>query len=184
MNKPYNGRDYLILKVIAGATKAGIEPDRKKEANKTLSRTKTKMNRHQPQDNGMMLAELKYLRAQVKAKDEKIAKLTEEVQELRGQVNLTAIFDPNTEENKAFDEIVSQIARDETELLVVSQIIARDQTELLDSCLTVCAELRGQERALFERLALVEACRSLLQHYPEHHTKVLDLCKMALRLTL
>lgn len=109
--KPYNGRDYLLLKIIGGATKAGVQPDRKKEANKTLSRT-TKMNRSdrgaKPQENGMQVAELKHLRAQVKAKDEKIAVLTKEVQELRAQVNLTAIFDPTTEENKAL-ELVSRV---------------------------------------------------------------------------
>lgn len=49
----------------------------------------------------MLTAELKHLRALVKAQAEKIATLTEEVQELRGQVNLTALFDPTTEENKA-----------------------------------------------------------------------------------
>jgi hypothetical protein len=102
--KPYNGRDYLLLKIIGGATKAGVQPDRKKEANKTASRgkTMTRADRGQkPQENGMMVAELKHLRAQVAAKDKKIADLTKEVQELRAQVNLTAIFDPNTEENKA-----------------------------------------------------------------------------------
>lgn len=101
--KPYNGRDYLMLKIIGGATKAGIEPDRKKEANRTASRGK-KMNRadrQKPQENGMMVAELKHLRAQVKAKDEKIAALTKEVQELRAEVNITKMLDPTTEENKA-----------------------------------------------------------------------------------
>lgn len=102
--KPYMGRDYLVLKIIGGATKSGIQPDRKKEANKTASRGKN-MNRadrgQKPQENGMMVAELKHLRAQVKAKDEKIAALTKEVQELRAQVNIAAILDPNTEENKA-----------------------------------------------------------------------------------
>jgi hypothetical protein len=104
--KPFMGRDYLLLKIIGGATKAGVEPDRKKEANKTAARG-NKMNRadrQKPQENGMMVAELKHLRAQVKAKDEKIAKLTEEVQELRAQVNLTAMLDPTTEENKALAE--------------------------------------------------------------------------------
>lgn len=31
-------RDYLMLKVIGGATKAGVEKDRRKEANKQASR--------------------------------------------------------------------------------------------------------------------------------------------------
>ena len=31
-------RDYLMLKVIAGVTKAGVEPDRKKQENKQAAR--------------------------------------------------------------------------------------------------------------------------------------------------
>lgn len=37
---PYNGRDYNILKVIGGATKAGTHKDHKKEQNKYASREK------------------------------------------------------------------------------------------------------------------------------------------------
>lgn len=37
---PYNGRDYNIIKIIKGATKAGVEKDQKKEQNKYSSREK------------------------------------------------------------------------------------------------------------------------------------------------
>jgi hypothetical protein len=40
--KPYMGRDNLIVKIVGGATKAGIEPDRKKKENKSRSRGKIK----------------------------------------------------------------------------------------------------------------------------------------------
>lgn len=33
-------RDYHLLKIIAGATKANVQTDRKKEANKKLARQK------------------------------------------------------------------------------------------------------------------------------------------------
>lgn len=35
-------RDELILKIIGGATKSGIQPDRKKEENRTRSRKRVK----------------------------------------------------------------------------------------------------------------------------------------------
>ena len=38
--KTYTGRDYNIVSIINGATKAYIEKDHKKEANKKTSRTK------------------------------------------------------------------------------------------------------------------------------------------------
>lgn len=57
-----------------------------------------------PQENGMMVAELKHLRAQVAAKDAKLKELEAEVQELRREVNLTKMLDPTTEENKALAE--------------------------------------------------------------------------------
>ena len=40
---PYNGRDYNMVSIIKGATKAGIHKDLKKEANKTASRTKVEV---------------------------------------------------------------------------------------------------------------------------------------------
>ena len=61
-------------------------------------------NKHNSQDrrqeNGMMLAELKHLKAQLAIKDKRLKELEEEVKELRGQVNVAAILDPNTPENK------------------------------------------------------------------------------------
>lgn len=33
-----NGRDYLLLKLIAGATKAGVHVDRRKKANRNACR--------------------------------------------------------------------------------------------------------------------------------------------------
>lgn len=38
--KKNNGRDYLMVAVINGVTKAGVEKDRKKEENKKLARKK------------------------------------------------------------------------------------------------------------------------------------------------
>ena len=38
--KIFNGRDYLILKLISGETKAGIRSDRRKKANKERCRPK------------------------------------------------------------------------------------------------------------------------------------------------
>lgn len=80
--KPYTGRDYLMLKIIGGATKAGVEPDRKKEANKTASRGK-KMNRadrgNAQQQNTMQLAELKHLKASLAIKDQRIKQLEEQL---------------------------------------------------------------------------------------------------------
>ena len=35
---PYNGRDYNIIKIIKGATKSGVQKDKKKEQNKYASR--------------------------------------------------------------------------------------------------------------------------------------------------
>jgi hypothetical protein len=100
----YNGRDYLIVKIIGGATKAGVQVDRKKEANRTASRG-NKMARadrgQKTQENGMMVAELKHLRSLVKAKDQRLATLEKEVEELRLKVNLTEMLDPTTEENQA-----------------------------------------------------------------------------------
>lgn len=32
MRKPYNGRDWLILRLVQGATKSGTHIDRKKES--------------------------------------------------------------------------------------------------------------------------------------------------------
>ncbi len=37
-----NGRDYLILAIIKGATKSGTQKDEKKEQNKKLARKKVK----------------------------------------------------------------------------------------------------------------------------------------------
>lgn len=37
-----NGRDYLILAIIKGATKSGTQKDKKKEQNKKLARKKVK----------------------------------------------------------------------------------------------------------------------------------------------
>lgn len=41
--KPIKTRDYLLVKVINGVTKAGIHKDQKKEANKTASRSKVEI---------------------------------------------------------------------------------------------------------------------------------------------
>lgn len=38
-----NGRDYLILEIIKGATKANVQKDRKKEAEKYKARTKVQI---------------------------------------------------------------------------------------------------------------------------------------------
>jgi hypothetical protein len=40
-------RDHLLLKVIGGATKAGIAVDRKKEANKRTSRKPIRKEEHE-----------------------------------------------------------------------------------------------------------------------------------------
>jgi len=40
----YNGRDYLKLELIKGATKAGVEKDQKKEINKKKCRKKVDPN--------------------------------------------------------------------------------------------------------------------------------------------
>lgn len=36
-------RDYLLLEIIKGATKSGVQPDRKKEENRTRSRKRVKI---------------------------------------------------------------------------------------------------------------------------------------------
>lgn len=41
--RPYTGRDYNMVAIIKGATKAGIHKDQKKEANKTASRSKVEL---------------------------------------------------------------------------------------------------------------------------------------------
>ncbi len=38
----YNGRDLLILELIKGATKAGVQPDRRKKADKERCRAKVR----------------------------------------------------------------------------------------------------------------------------------------------
>lgn len=80
--KPYTGRDLLMVKVINGATKAGVEIDRKKEANKTAARGK-KMNRadrgNAQQQNLMQLQELKHLKAQLVIKDQRIKQLEDQL---------------------------------------------------------------------------------------------------------
>ncbi len=40
--KVYTGRDLLILRLIDGATKAGVQPDRRKKANKAKCRQKVR----------------------------------------------------------------------------------------------------------------------------------------------
>ncbi len=40
--KVYTGRDYLALELIKGATKAGVQPDRRKKADKERCRTKVR----------------------------------------------------------------------------------------------------------------------------------------------
>jgi len=78
--KPYNGRDYLLLKIIGGATKAGVEPDRKKEANKKASRG-PKMSRpvNSSQQNLMQLQELKHLKATLVIKEQRIKQLEDQL---------------------------------------------------------------------------------------------------------
>jgi hypothetical protein len=39
-NKQNNGRDYLMVKIINGVTKAGVHKDKKKEENKKRARKK------------------------------------------------------------------------------------------------------------------------------------------------
>jgi len=85
--KPFMGRDYLLLKIIGGATKSGVQPDRKKEANKTASRGK-KMNRanqgqNQAQQNTMQLTELKALKETVAKQKKTIETLQDEVKILK-----------------------------------------------------------------------------------------------------
>ena len=38
----YNGRDFLIVEIIKGATKSGVHKDRRKEENKKRCRQKVK----------------------------------------------------------------------------------------------------------------------------------------------
>ena len=91
--KPFMGRDYLLLKIIGGATKSGVEPDRKKEANKTASRGK-KMNRanqgqNQAQQNTMQLQELKALKETVAKQKAVIEAQAKELKELKANILLT-----------------------------------------------------------------------------------------------
>jgi len=90
--KPYMGRDYNLLKLIAGATKAGVEPDRKKEENKTRSR-RTKMkradNQTQAQQNTMQLQELKALKETLAKQKATIEALQAEVKALKTPKLLT-----------------------------------------------------------------------------------------------
>lgn len=44
--KPYHGRDYLKVKLIQGATKAGVEVDRRKQANKDSCRVRVSYCEH------------------------------------------------------------------------------------------------------------------------------------------
>lgn len=39
--KPYNGRDYLKIKIIAGVTKAGTHKDKRKEADRKACKSKS-----------------------------------------------------------------------------------------------------------------------------------------------
>lgn len=64
-----------------------------------MARSDRNSNNRQ-QENGMMLAELKHLKAQIALKDKRLKELEAEVKELRGQVNIAAILDPNTPENR------------------------------------------------------------------------------------
>ena len=81
--KPFMGRDYLLLKIIGGATKAGVEPDRKKEANKNASRShkmkRSDQGQSQAQANTMQLAELKHLKATLVIKDQRIKQLEDQL---------------------------------------------------------------------------------------------------------
>lgn len=43
--KPIKTRDYNMVKVINGATKAGVHVDRKKEANKKFARQRTNIGK-------------------------------------------------------------------------------------------------------------------------------------------
>ena len=61
-------RDYLLVKVINGATKAYIEKDRKKEANKRTSRTKV-----EEEEERCLQCGFPYTRHPSKNKDERAA---------------------------------------------------------------------------------------------------------------
>lgn len=66
--KLYNGRDYLIQKIIKGATKAGIHKDRKKEANKRASRSKV-----EEEEDLCWQCSFPYVREHAKNEDDKAA---------------------------------------------------------------------------------------------------------------
>lgn len=44
-SKPYNGRDLLKVALIKGATKAGVQKDKKKEENKKRGRKKVEIEK-------------------------------------------------------------------------------------------------------------------------------------------
>jgi len=82
-------RDWVLVGVIKGATKAGVHKDQKKEANRTASRGK-KMSRadrgqEQAQQNTMQLAELKALKETLAKQKKTIEALTAEVDALKAR---------------------------------------------------------------------------------------------------
>lgn len=43
MTKPYTGRDWLLVRLVQGATKSGVQTDQKKEASRKKCRRRIRI---------------------------------------------------------------------------------------------------------------------------------------------
>lgn len=97
-------RDHLLVKLLTGATKGGIQKDIRKEANRRACR-EDKMNpktekknspRGAQQENLAVLTELKYLKGQLAAKEKVIQTLVE-----AAKTHATAMLQESTKAHRA-----------------------------------------------------------------------------------